>query len=144
MQKTKLGISAAFLGALVYIFGLFSGLSLLAVVTAGYILLCEESDWLKRNATRAIVLLVVFNIVYFILGLLPNAFGFIADIIRLFDSSAAYEFVNSEFMIAFGNLTGIFTSMVSFVSEILFILLAVLALLGKDFKIPLVDSIVIK
>ena len=54
MQKTRLGISVGMLGAAVYLTGLFSGY-LVAILMAGYVLLCEENGWLKRSDIKAVV-----------------------------------------------------------------------------------------
>ena len=54
MQKTRLGISVGMLGAAVYLTGLFSGY-LVALLMAGYVLLCEENGWLKRSVIKAVV-----------------------------------------------------------------------------------------
>ena len=54
MQKTRLGISVGMLGAAVYLTGLFSGY-LVAILMAGYVLLCEENGWLKRSVIKAVV-----------------------------------------------------------------------------------------
>lgn len=48
MSKTKLGISTTLLAALAYFAGGFSGYLLLFLV-AGYVLLKEEDEWLKKN-----------------------------------------------------------------------------------------------
>ncbi len=45
MQKTKLGVSVALMGAALYFLGLFSGYVAL-IILAGYVLLMEENVWL--------------------------------------------------------------------------------------------------
>lgn len=61
MQKTKLGISAGLLGAVLYFMGIFSGY-LLVVLLAAYVLVYEENGWLKQSAVRAVAILLVFFI----------------------------------------------------------------------------------
>ena len=58
MQKTKLGISVGLLGAAIYFTGLFSGY-LVAVLLAGYVLMFEENEWLRKNAVKAVALMMV-------------------------------------------------------------------------------------
>ncbi len=54
MQKTKLGVSVALMGAALYFLGLFSGYVAL-IILAGYVLLMEENVWLKiRGASFAV------------------------------------------------------------------------------------------
>ena len=60
MQKTRLGISAALLGAVVCFSGLFSGYLLVFLLTA-YILLMEENVWLKKTAVKTVAVLMVFS-----------------------------------------------------------------------------------
>ncbi len=57
VQKTKLGISVGLLGAAIYFMGLFSGY-MVAVLLAGYVLLFEENEWLKKSAVKAIAVVL--------------------------------------------------------------------------------------
>ena len=60
MQKTRLGISVGLLGAATYFAGLFSGL-LAALLLAGYVLMFEENEWLRRSVVKAITLTILFQ-----------------------------------------------------------------------------------
>ncbi|NLM72667.1 MAG: hypothetical protein GX184_01350 [Clostridiaceae bacterium] len=71
MEKSKLGISVGLLGAAVYFSGILNYIAL--VFIAGYILLFEENNWLKKCAVKAGVIFVVFSII-------PVCFGFVSDI----------------------------------------------------------------
>ena len=53
MNKTKLGITTGLLAALAYFTGCFSGYLLLFLV-AGYVLLKEEDEWLRKNVVKAV------------------------------------------------------------------------------------------
>lgn len=79
MQKTKLGVSVAVLGAAMYFTGLFSGY-IVAVVLAGYILLMEENEWLKKTAVKAVALMIAFSLLSTLLGLIPGVINFIDSI----------------------------------------------------------------
>lgn len=82
MQKTRLGISVGLLGAAIYFMGLFSGY-LLAVLLAGYVLLFEENSWLRKNAVKAMSVMAVFSLLITVLNLVPNAIGFINDVVSI-------------------------------------------------------------
>lgn len=86
MQKTRLGISVGLLGAAIYFMGLFSGY-LLAVLLAGYVLLFEENSWLRKNAVKAMSVMAVFSLLITVLNLVPNAIGFINDVVSIFGGS---------------------------------------------------------
>ncbi len=69
MQKTKLGISVGLLGAAIYFTSLFSGY-LVPVILTGYVLLFEENDWLRKNAVKAVSLMVFFSFIVVVINLI--------------------------------------------------------------------------
>ncbi|MDO4800272.1 MAG: hypothetical protein Q4A52_07150 [Bacillota bacterium] len=81
MEKTKLGISVSLVGASIYFFGLVSAIPL--VILALYVHLREENAWLKRTATKAVVVYLFFAVLSGLLGLLDNSFEIINDLLRL-------------------------------------------------------------
>ena len=83
MQKTKLGISVGLLGAVLYFTGLFSGY-IVAVLIAGYILLCEENEWLRKSAVKALGVMIAFSLMTTVINLIPNALSFIDEIVSIF------------------------------------------------------------
>lgn len=54
-MKTKLGISVGLLGTMVYFAALFGGYTPV-ILLAGYVLLFEENEWLKKAAIKAVAL----------------------------------------------------------------------------------------
>ena len=90
MQKTRLGISVGLLGAAVYFMGLLGIIPLLLV--AGYILLLEQNEWLKRCAVKAAVIYVLFALVPALVGVIGDAFGFINVIIGWFPGTFRLSF----------------------------------------------------
>ena len=79
MQKTKLGISVGTLCAAIYFTGIFGGY-FTAVFLAGYVLLVENNEWLRKNAVKAIVLMIIFSIVTAIINLIPDAISCVEHI----------------------------------------------------------------
>ena len=61
MQKTRLGITVGLMGALTYFIALFGGY-LAMIIVAGYILLFESNEWLKKAAVKAAVITIGFAV----------------------------------------------------------------------------------
>lgn len=135
MQKTKLGVSAAVLGAAVYFLGLFSG-SLVAVILAGYILLREENVWLRKSAVKAVALLIVFALLSAVLGLIPDVISFINSIVSIFGGSFYISVVS--------NIIYMLRNGLDLIRTVLFLLLGLKALNQGTVKVPAVDSLVDK
>lgn len=82
MQKSKLGVSVALMGAALYFLGLFSGYVAL-IILAGYVLLMEENVWLKKTAVKSVALLMLFSLILSVLGLIPSLVNFIDDTVNI-------------------------------------------------------------
>jgi uncharacterized membrane protein len=136
-MKTKLGISTGLLAALTYFAALFGGFSFVLVVLAGYILLFEGDEWLKRMAVKAVVFTVVMNVLYWILSIIPSLFGLINDVIALFDG----KYFSIEWI---SEIVDILHSVISFVENIVLILLGIKAVSKSTLYIPVVDGMVNK
>jgi len=85
-MKAKLGISIGLLGAAVYFLALFDGFLALTLL-AGYILLFEENEWLKKAAVKAFVILVGVAALRAVIALIPDLIGFINNLIGIFGKS---------------------------------------------------------
>lgn len=94
MQKTKLGISVGLLGAALYFMGLFSGY-MVTVLLAGYVLLFEDNEWLRKAAVKAISVMVLFSFVSAIVNLIPNAMSFIDAIVSMFGGNFYIAFISN-------------------------------------------------
>lgn len=135
MQKTKLGISVAVLGAAVYFTGLFSGY-LITIVLAGYILLMEENVWLKKAAVKSVALMICFSILSAVLGLIPDVIGFVDSIFNIFGGSFHISVLtNIVYMLRDG---------LDLVEKVLFLLLGLKALNQGTIKVPVIDKFVEK
>ncbi len=82
MEKTKLGISIGLMGAAVYFTGILNYIALIFI--AGYILLFEENNWLKKSAVKAVVIFVTFSIIPVCFGFVSNVFDFVNYLINGF------------------------------------------------------------
>ncbi len=67
MQKTKLGISVGLLGAALYFMGLVNFLGL--ILLAGYVLLFESNEWLRRSAVKAAAIVLGFALISVVIGI---------------------------------------------------------------------------
>ena len=94
MQKTKIGVSVGLLGAVIYFMGLFSGY-LATLLLAGYVLLFEENEWLRKSAVKAVALMVVFSLAATVMNLIPNVIGVLDNLISIFGGSFHIGFLSS-------------------------------------------------
>lgn len=90
MQKTKLGISVALLGAALYFMGLINVIAL--VLLAGYVLLFEQNEWLRRCAVKSVALYVAFallvGVISTVIDPISSMLGMWAHFYRLGDYSS--------------------------------------------------------
>ncbi len=135
MQKTRLGISAALLGAVVCFSGLFSGYLLVFLLTA-YILLMEENVWLKKTAVKTIAVLMVFSLLNAVLGLIPDLISVISSIFNIFNGSFSIRILSSIISAA--------RSVLGFLETLLLLGLGFKALNQGTIKIPMIDKLVDK
>ncbi len=135
MQKTKLGISVGLLGAAIYFTSLFSGYLVPAILT-GYVLLFEENDWLRKNAVKAVALMVFFSFIVVVINLIPNAISFIDYIASIFGGNVYIAFIS--------NLVNAITSAIDIIEKVLFIGLGLKALNQGNISFPVVDKLINK
>lgn len=135
MQKTKLGISVGALGAAVYFLGLFSGY-LAIVVLVGYILLCEQEEWLKKSAVKAVVIMLLVSFATVILNMVPNFVTLINNLVGIFGG----VFSIGALVRAISVLTGI----LDIAEKVLLLVLGVKALRQESISVPVVDKLISK
>lgn len=135
MQKTKLGISVGLLGAALYFMGLFSGY-LVTVLLAGYVLLCEDNEWLKKTAVKVISVMALFSFVGVVINLIPNTFGVISNIITLSGGSFHVAYIS--------DITNVFLSIFNLIEKVLLLILALKALNQQTISVPVVDGLINK
>lgn len=135
MQKSKLGISVALVGAALYFSGLFSGY-LAIIILAGYVLLMEENVWLKKAAVKSVALLMFFSIILAVIGLIPGLIGFIDDILNIFGGSFHISFLT--------NIINMLRSGINLIQIVLFLILGLKALNQGTIPVPVIDKMVDK
>lgn len=135
MQKTKLGISVGLLGAAIYFTGLFSGY-LVAVVLAGYVLLCEDNQWLRRSAVKAISVMIAFSFLITVVNLIPNAISVIDSIVSMFGGNFYIAFIS--------NLVNAIVAALNIIEKLVLLGLGVKALNQGTIAVPVVDNLINK
>lgn len=73
MQKTKLGVSIGVVGAALCFLGCISYIP--AVILAGYVLIFEENEWLKKTAVKMMIVTITFSLALVGVGLIQDVFG---------------------------------------------------------------------
>ena len=135
MEKTKLGISVGLFGALLYAIGLWGGY-FLTIAAVAYVLIREESAWLKQTAVKALALTFLFPLISVAIGIIPDLVGLVQSVMNLFD-----EFFSMEIIL---EIETILRSILNIVEYVIFILLGIFALGKKTIRLPLVDAAVEK
>ena len=134
-MKTKLGISVSLMAAATYLLGLFSGY-LALVLIAGYVLLCETDEWLKKSVVKAVVIGLVFSVISVVIGFIPNAISLVDDIFNIFGEHFSIGFISA--IVSFIN------TVLSVFQKLLMLGLAAMALNNKTIKLPFVDDVIEK
>lgn len=135
MEKTKLGISVGFMGAIVFLTALGGGMTPLLLL-AGYVFLKEENVWLKKNTVKAIAVLLVYYIAYYALGLIPDVLGLILDTIGLVGVNVSLSFIN--------NLIYILRDAVNLVKTVILLLSGLAAFNMGTIKVSFIDNLIDK
>ena len=144
MNKTKLGISTGLLAALAYFSGCFSGYLLLFLV-AGYLLLKEEDEWLKKNVVKAAVLMVVFSVATGVLGLVPDLFSWLNSGLGIINVSLyTIPFIGTIIISYINNIISFVIGAINIIETVAFLLLGFSALKQKDIKIAPIDKMIEK
>lgn len=135
MQKTKLGISVGLLGSAIFLCGLFGGYTPMLLL-AGYVLLFEENEWLKKTGVKAVVLMTVIGVLVTAIGLVPDLFDLLTGSIEVFGIHFKFSFIDSLF--------DVINDAIIMIRTILFLILGIKALNQGTVKIPVVDGLINK
>lgn len=135
MQKTKLGVSVGLMGAATYFMGLFGGY-LVVVLLAGYILLCEGNEWLRKSAVKAICVMTAFSFPITVANLIPNVISFIDSFVSIFGGHFYITFLS--------NLVNAIATALSILEKLLLLELGLKALNQGTIAVPAVDKLIDK
>lgn len=134
-MKAKLGISVGLLGAAIYFAALFGGY-IPVIILAGYVLLFEENEWLKKSAVKAVAVMVSISFLLTLIGLIPDLLYWISTLVSTFKGTFNYGFISS--------IISLITQAIDIIRTCLFLVLGLKALNQGTIAVPFVDSIVNK
>lgn len=134
MEKTKLGITVGLMGAAIYFMGLISIVPM--ILLAGYVLLLENNEWLKKAAVKAVAIYVVFAIIPILLGLVGNVFGILNIVVGWLPGTFRFEVI--------GSIDYLLMSAVDLVRTLVFLVCGFTAMSQGSIKVGLIDKIVNK
>ena len=135
MKKTKLGISANLLAAILCLSPFVGGYTVMFGL-ALYVLLAEKDEWLKKTAVKTLVIVFIFGAIDVALDLIPGAISVISSIFELFNRPFHMNFVT--------NLVYTVENILSFFRNILLIAMSVMALAKNAPEFGPVDDMVKK
>ena len=135
MEKSKLGISVALLSAICWLLGYYGGY-VAAALAIGYVLLKEENAWLKKSVLKLLVLMLTFSLASTVIYLLPTVLNLLYSFLEIFNVHFYLSFID--------RIMNFISNIVSFVKLVLFMSVAILPLLGKEVKLPVVDDLLNK
>ena len=132
MEKSKLGVSVGLLGALAFLLTYFSGYTAI-LLFAGYVVLCEDSAWLKKVCVKAIFLALCFDVLLRLFGFITDLLEWIGSFVSIFSSYFSFSIVYS--------IISIVTRPINVIEAILFLVLALMAMKQKTISIPFIDKL---
>ncbi len=135
MEKTKLGISAAFFSAAVCLMALYGGYVIVGIAV-GYVLLKEESVSLKRFCVKVLALMLIFSVAFTALNLVPDLLDTLFAFLRIFGVGARASFIENVF--------SLLNKVLSLIHTVAFLLLGACMLFGKNVRIPGIDGLIEK
>ena len=142
-QMTEIGITVAFLAALIYWSGLISNMPVITVLLAGYVLIREKEQWLRAVALKAVTIIVCFALLLGFINLLVYFKDVMVNIINMMlstiSSGSNYDQVTGE---AFRDILDILKYIILFIRDLFLILSGFMALKYKNMRIPVIDKMV--
>ena len=142
MEKTKLGLSVGIVAALLYFCGLFGGY-VATILLALYVLICEDSLWLRKSAVRALTLLVGFSLAYALIGFVPEFVEIIRSLLGVFGIDYFTGIFETIFSVI-NNLVSFVASWIDVVEKVAFLAFAIMAIFKFPGKLPLVDKLLVE
>ncbi len=136
MQKTKLGISVGLLGSIIYFASAFGGGYLVALLLCGYVLLVEDNPWLRKTSVKAVLLLIMFSLVSVVLGLFPDIWETITNLLMAFNKYPSSTFISG--------INSTISSAITIIKSVLFVILGLKALNQGAIKLPVIDKLIDK
>ncbi len=136
MEKTKLGVPATLMAAVLCLLGCYSGY-LLTFIVAGYVLLKEENAFLKRMAVKVVTVLLTFSLLSTAIHFIPNILSLARSLVYVFDEYVYSEEFYNNF---FNRFIDFLSQLLNLADTILLLAMAYFCAIGKELKIPVLDK----
>lgn len=143
MLKTRLGLPANVVSVVMYLVALIGGsfvghgVGLIApLVLAGYILLFEDLNFVRRAAVKSIAIILVVFLVYVVLTVIPDLLKVIEHMLNIFEESMYGDFIRG-----YTSFTDMMTGMLAMTEKTVLILLAILALFNKSIDLKCLNKL---
>ncbi|OPZ88721.1 MAG: hypothetical protein BWY74_03015 [Firmicutes bacterium ADurb.Bin419] len=134
MQKTKLGISVGLLGAAMYFLGLVNFLGL--ILLAGYVLLFESNEWLKKSAVKAAAIVIGFALISVVISISNDVFAVLNGLL---------SWVRISFRISWPlQLDSIFLNIMDILEKLILLLLGFKAFTQGTMNVGPIDKVIDK
>ena len=141
-MKSNLGLHIGFFACLCFLIAQFGGIVPLVLVV-GYVLICEQNDFLRMSAVKAFLIVLVTSVLTFLIGVIPDIlFGLFDKISRIFNAETAFN--NLKAISKINQVFSFFSWIVTTCKTVLLLLLAFLACRIKTIQIPVVDKLIDK
>ena len=134
-MKTNLGISVGLLGAAVYFLGLVGGW-LPVILIAGYVLLFETNEWLRKSSIKAVAICIFFAVLSAIVGFVPDAFTLINNVANIFEENVHVAVIS--------NIVALINTILFIIEKVLLLLLGFKALHQGTVGFGIIDRLVEK
>ena len=133
MEKTKLGFNVGMMAALVYLVCNFAGYTI-ALMLVGYVLLCEDNQWLKKCALKGALIMIALSVCSSVINLIPNIVSIPLDLLNIFGFNLYFNFMYE--------ITNLLYSLASLVETVVLLMLSYKAISKLDVPVPVIDKLV--
>ena len=125
MGKSKLGLSINLFAAILFFIGATGNGVLILAIAAGYVLLAETNERLRKTAIKALVLSIIFSVAILLLSFLGSG---VASIVQIFArNSDNYYLANNVSSAAYS-----LQSFMRVIEAVVFVVLGFITLLNKE------------
>lgn len=126
MEKTKIGLSAGIVGAIVFLLFLFGGYTV-GLLAFGYVMLCEKDESLRLSAVTAVLVALAASVITLVISLIPNLMGILNSLLSAFDADIDLSVLY--------NLESFLNGLVSLARAVALVGLAGMSALGKPLQL---------
>ena len=134
MEKTRLGITISLMGGALYFIGLMGMTPL--IIAAGYVLIMEGNQWLRRVAVKAVAVVLFFVILSHIISLIGESSSLLNNIVMLFNGTINLATLNRIISIA--------RNIIMLIQTLVLLLLGFKAMKMGDVRVGAVDKAIDK